>query len=81
MDTTSAQPESCLTPDEQQELKDAWQALQAAQAPVKALVDAPVIDCDKLHDAFLKLDDAFEAFELKVMEAKQIRVLRGAQGR
>jgi len=81
MDTTSPQPESCLTPDEQQELKDAWQALQTAQAPVKALVDAQVIDCDELHDAFLTLDDAFEVFERKVMEARQIRVMRAAQGR
>ena len=81
MDQPDPREETCLTPEERQEVDAAWQTLQTALQPVGAMIDqGDLIDCDDLHTAFLLLADTFERLERAVMRPQQIR-LHHAQNR
>lgn len=68
--------EQCLTPEEQRELQQHWEALQAALGPVGTQIESTEnVDCDQLYTQFLRLGDAFEAFEHVLMRTKQVRIL------
>lgn len=72
--------EQCLTPEEQQELRTHWTALQSALEPVGTRIEGTEdIDCDELYTMFLQLEDSFEEFEHVLMRTKQIRMLQSSR--
>jgi hypothetical protein len=79
MKTPNPANEQCLTPEEQRELQELWAELQAALGPVGTRIESTEdVDCDQLYTQFLRLGDAFEAFEHVLMRTKQIRMLHSA---
>jgi len=73
--------EQCLTPEEQRELEEHWEALQAALGPVGTQIKSTEdVDCNQLYTQFLQLGDAFEAFEHVLMRTKQVRMLHASHG-
>ena len=81
MDETIPSTNMCLTTAERRELQQAWTRMLAALQPLGDLVDhADEVDCNMLHQAFLKLADEFENVEHLVMRAKQIRLLHAGHG-
>ena len=75
MDELDPLYERCLTPDERRELEQTWRDLQTEMQSFGKLVEqADEIDCDQLHDAFLRLADVFDEVERVVMRAKQFRL-------
>ncbi len=82
MDDMNPSEERCLTPEERRELEGSWRAFQMELQPFGEMVEhAAEVDCDELHDAFLRLADVFDEVERVVMRAQQIRLLRGTQAR
>ena len=82
MDDTNPSGERCLTSDERRELEANWRAFQAELQPFGEMVEhAAEVDCDELHDAFLRVADVFDEVERVVMRAQQIRLLRPTQDR
>lgn len=79
METPNPASEQCLTSNEQRELQVLWAALQAALGPVGARIESSDdVDCEELYTQFLRLGDAFEAFEHVLMRTRQIRKLHAA---
>jgi hypothetical protein len=73
--------ERCLTSEERQEIKEAWNNLRDALEPMDRMVGDPEeIDCENLYATCLRCSEAFDAFQHAVMRAKQVRLLHAAHG-